>query len=147
MLRQTSRKDPAMAQGGADMRPTVAVMYFNNGALGVRNSELEPLSKGIADMMIGQLAVNSAIRVVERDQLQALLSEQKLSAEGKVDPSALDGVPRALPALAPRLAAGVCAGRCATKRGARRPSCVSVIAKPAVVPPARPACRGRRFRP
>lgn len=76
---------PVMAQGGADTRPTVAVMYFNNGALGTRNAELEPLTKGIADMMITQLAVNSAIRVVERDQLQKLLQEQQLGQSGSVD--------------------------------------------------------------
>src|SRR5687767_10354815 len=76
---------PAMAQGGADTRPTVAVMYFNNGALGARNAELEPLTKGIADMMITQLQPNSAIRVIERDQLQKLLEEQNLSSAGKVD--------------------------------------------------------------
>jgi curli biogenesis system outer membrane secretion channel CsgG len=69
----------------SDTRPTVAVMYFNNGALGARNSELEPLSKGIADMMITQLAANPAIRVVERDQIQKLLEEQGLTTSGKVD--------------------------------------------------------------
>lgn len=74
---------PAAAQGGS--KPTVAVLYFNNGSIGAANAELQPLSKGIADMLIGELAMNPAIRVVERDQIQKVLEEQKLSTDGKVD--------------------------------------------------------------
>ena len=76
---------PLAAQTGSDTRPTVAVMYFNNGALGARNSELEPLSKGMADMLITQMSANAGIRVIERDQLQKLLEEQNLGTSGKVD--------------------------------------------------------------
>jgi TolB-like protein len=71
------------AQGGS--KPTVAVLYFNNSAIGAANVELQPLSKGIADMLIGELAANPNIRVVERDQIQKVLDEQQLSTEGKVD--------------------------------------------------------------
>ncbi len=71
------------AQGGG--KPTVAVLYFNNSAIGAANAELQPLSKGIADMLIGELAANPGIRVVERDQIQKVLEEQKLSTDGKVD--------------------------------------------------------------
>jgi TolB-like protein len=71
------------AQGGS--KPTVAVLYFNNSAIGSANAELQPLSKGIADMLIGELAANPNIRVVERDQIQKVLEEQKLSTDGKVD--------------------------------------------------------------
>lgn len=73
----------AAAQGGS--KPTVAVLYFNNSAIGSANAELAPLSKGIADMLIGELAMNPNIRVVERDQIQKVLEEQKLSTDGKVD--------------------------------------------------------------
>jgi TolB-like protein len=73
----------ATAQGGG--KPTVAVLYFNNSAIGAANAELQPLSKGIADMLIGELAMNPAIRVVERDQIQKVLEEQKLSTDGKVE--------------------------------------------------------------
>ena len=75
----------AQATAAADPRPTVAVMYFSNGAIGKQNEELAPLSKGIADMLITQLAANQGIRVVERDQLEALLSEQNLTTGGRVD--------------------------------------------------------------
>ena len=76
---------PGRAQDAADSRPTLAVMYFSNGAIGAQNEELAPLSKGIADMLITQLAMNPGIRVVERDQLEKLLQEQNLSAGGRVD--------------------------------------------------------------
>ena len=68
-----------------DTRPTVAVMYFTNGALGKAHEDLDPLSKGIADMLITDMQGNSAIRVIERDQLQHLLEEQNLSNSDRVD--------------------------------------------------------------
>ena len=74
-------------QGGEDTRPTVAIMYFTNGAIGAAHDELEPLRKGIADMLITELSGNPRIRVVERDQLQKLLDEQKLARSEQVDPA------------------------------------------------------------
>jgi curli biogenesis system outer membrane secretion channel CsgG len=65
-------------------KPTVAVMYFNNGALS-QHDDYEPLRKGIADVLITELAANDSIRVVERDQLQKLLEEQDLATSGRVD--------------------------------------------------------------
>lgn len=67
-----------------DTRPTVAVMYFTNGAL-MDNAAYAPLSKGMAEMLITELAQNSAVRVVERDRLQALLEEQNLQNTDRVD--------------------------------------------------------------
>ena len=67
-----------------DTRPTVAVLYFTNSAL-VDHAEYEPLSKGIADMLITQLAASPSLRVVERDRLQQLLKEQDLAKSGQVD--------------------------------------------------------------
>ena len=83
-LLATSAAGALGAQESADVRPTVAVMYFNNGAVG-QQAEFEPLSKGLADMLITQLAANAGIRVVERDQLQQLLQEQNLAKDGRVD--------------------------------------------------------------
>ncbi len=68
----------------ADTRPTVAVMYFTNSAL-TGNADYAPLSKGMAEMLITELARNSGIRVVERDRLQDLIEEQNLSVGGRVD--------------------------------------------------------------
>lgn len=76
---------PAAAQGGS--KPTVAVLYFNNGAIGRDHNDLEPLSKGIADLLIGELAANAGIRVVERDQIQKILEEQKLTTANLTEQS------------------------------------------------------------
>ncbi|HVT39357.1 MAG TPA: CsgG/HfaB family protein [Gemmatimonadaceae bacterium] len=67
-----------------DARPTLAVMYFSNSSL-VRHDEYEPLSKGMAEMLITELSANPGIRVVERAQLQKLLDEQNLAKDGRVD--------------------------------------------------------------
>ncbi len=67
-----------------DTRPTVAVLYFTNGAL-VNNESYAPLSKGMAEMLITELAQNSGIRVVERDRLQSLIEEQNLQNSDRVD--------------------------------------------------------------
>jgi curli biogenesis system outer membrane secretion channel CsgG len=67
-----------------DSRATVAIMYFTNSAL-VRHEEYAPLSKGITEMLITELAASPAIQVVERDRLQQLLDEQNLTQTEKVD--------------------------------------------------------------
>lgn len=67
-----------------DHRATVAVLYFTNSAL-VRHEEFEPLSKGVTEMLITELAGSPSLQVVERDRLQSLLEEQDLARSGKVD--------------------------------------------------------------
>jgi TolB-like protein len=78
---------PALrAQGvSSDSRPTVAIMHFNNGATGKAHEELDALRGGIADILISEMSVNPAIRVVERDQVDKLVAEQNLGATDKVD--------------------------------------------------------------
>lgn len=75
----------ATAQASPDRRPTVAVMpSFDNSSL-VNHADYESLGKGIADVIISELAGNPAIRVVERERIQQLIDEQNLSASGRVD--------------------------------------------------------------
>jgi len=77
---------PALrAQKAADDRPTVAVMYFTDGAIGKAHEDLAPLSAGISDLLITELSGNPKIRVVERDNIKKLMDEQNLSAGGRVD--------------------------------------------------------------
>lgn len=91
MFKQIARATAALALVAApvlaqdDMRPTVAVLPFVNSAIGASNAELAPLSKGIADLLITELAQNSGIRVVERENLDKLLAEQNLSRDGRVE--------------------------------------------------------------
>jgi TolB-like protein len=69
-----------------DSRPTVAVMYFDNGAMGKQHDDFDALTKGISDMLITELAADQQIRVVERDQLQKLMDEQNIDPK-RVDPA------------------------------------------------------------
>jgi TolB-like protein len=75
----------AASSAFAQSKPTVAIMYFDDGAIGKANEELKPLSKGICDMLITEMSDNPGIKVIERDQLQSILSEQKLSSDGTTD--------------------------------------------------------------
>lgn len=67
-----------------DRRPTVAVLDFNNSAIGPNRADYEALGKGISDFLITELAGNAQIRVVERDKLQALIKEQDLGRDGRM---------------------------------------------------------------
>ncbi|MEX2182728.1 MAG: CsgG/HfaB family protein [Gemmatimonadaceae bacterium] len=92
MLKQIARATAVLsllsasaAAQQADLRPTVAVLPFVNSAIGTATDELAPLSKGIADLLLTELAQNPAIRVVERENIQRLLEEQNLARDGRVD--------------------------------------------------------------
>src|SRR6266403_1896039 len=76
------------AQGrGQDTRPGIAVMPFDNGgSYGQDKENFDALQKGIAGMLISELAQNPAARVVEREDIQRLLDEQNLGSSGRVDP-------------------------------------------------------------
>ena len=74
-------------QRGQDTRPGIAVLPFaNGGSYGQGKEDFDALERGIAGMMISELAQNPAARVVEREQVQRLLDEQNLGAQGRVDP-------------------------------------------------------------
>src|SRR5579871_5848204 len=75
----------AASSAFAQSKPTVAVMYFNDGAIGKQHDDLAPLSKGICDVLITELSDNPGIKVVERDQLASILAEQHLAADGTAD--------------------------------------------------------------
>ncbi|MBI3791520.1 MAG: hypothetical protein HY275_11665, partial [Gemmatimonadetes bacterium] len=74
---------PARAQ--ADVRPTVAVLYFNNGSFGKDRADYDALGRGIADFMITDLAGNPALRVVERQALDQIMKEQDLGQTNRVE--------------------------------------------------------------
>lgn len=76
----------ATAVEQSDRRPTVAIMYFTNGAL-IQHNDYEPLTKGVAAVLGEELQSNDSIRVIEREFLQQILEEQKLTATKQVDPT------------------------------------------------------------
>jgi TolB-like protein len=76
----------AQAPGAQDARPGMAVLDFDIGAtIGQDPDDYQALRRGLAAMVIGELAINPAVRVVERAQLQQILTEQNLGREGRVD--------------------------------------------------------------
>src|SRR5215468_2522022 len=74
-----ARPARAAAPGEA---PTAAVLYFDYDG---KDAELALLRKGLAQMLISDLAGNESIRVVERERLQDVLAELKLQASSKID--------------------------------------------------------------
>ena len=73
----------AVAQSNA---PVVAVLYFDNNSFGKDRADYDGLGKGIADLLITDMAGNPAMRVVERDRLQSILQEQDLVKSKSIDP-------------------------------------------------------------
>src|SRR2546423_4753991 len=72
---------------GQDTRPAIAVFPFDNGgSYGQDKDNFDALQKGIAGLMISDLAAGAAERGVERDELQKLLDEPNLGAAGRVGP-------------------------------------------------------------
>lgn len=63
---------------------SVAVLYFEHSDA---NPELAGLKVGLAQMLITDLSGSADFDVVEREQLQAILDEQQLGIDKKLDPS------------------------------------------------------------
>ncbi|MEZ4317522.1 MAG: CsgG/HfaB family protein [Myxococcota bacterium] len=67
----------------ASAKDTLAILYFESSEM---NPELSGLKVGLAQMLITDLAGTGEFEVVEREQLQAILDEQKLGHEGITEP-------------------------------------------------------------
>ena len=76
---------PVAAHAQKDGKPTVAILSFTNGSFGKDAKDYDGLTKGIPAMLITDMQANPNIRVIERDQVQALVDEQKLVTGGQVD--------------------------------------------------------------
>ncbi|MES2177275.1 MAG: CsgG/HfaB family protein [Gemmatimonadota bacterium] len=75
-----------IAGAQASTKPTVAIMAFDNASYGFSGAkDYDGLSKGVPAMLITDMATNSSIRVIERDEVQRLVDEQKLVTGGQVD--------------------------------------------------------------
>lgn len=77
----------------SDRRPTVTVLYFDNNS---NDRSLDPLRKGFADMLITDFSSLGTLRVVEREKLEALLSEIKLGQSSFMDPKTAQRLGRGL---------------------------------------------------
>lgn len=65
---------------------TIAVLYFENNSV-VDKDKLDPLKKGLADMMITEMSKIKGIKVVERQRIQSIIEELNLSETDLVDKS------------------------------------------------------------
>lgn len=69
-----------------DTRPGIAVLSFENGgSYGKDKEDFDALRKGIAAMLISELAQNKNVRLVDRGEIQKLLDEQGLAVAERVD--------------------------------------------------------------
>src|SRR5205814_411164 len=71
------------------------------------DSSLQPLSRGLAELMVSDLAMLRSLRLLERIQIGALLDEMKLGQSGRADSSTAARVGRLL--RAERMVQGVAA--------------------------------------
>ena len=62
---------------------TIAVTYFDAHSI---DPELEPLGRGLADMLITDLQQADGLRLVERNQLNQVLMELQLQQTVLIDP-------------------------------------------------------------
>ena len=76
---------PLAAHAQKEGKPTVAILSFTNGSFGKDAKDYDGLTKGIPAMLITDMQANPGIRVIERDQVQSLVDEQKLVTGGQVD--------------------------------------------------------------
>jgi TolB-like protein len=79
--------------GKAPRRPIIAVLYFDYTG---RDEALAVLAKGLAQMLISDLAAVDGACIVERERLQALLDEMKLSRGSHFDARTASRVGRLL---------------------------------------------------
>ena len=63
---------------------TIAVLYFENNSV-VDKDKLDPLKKGLADMMITEMTKVKGIKVVERQRIQSIIEELNLNETEMVD--------------------------------------------------------------
>jgi tetratricopeptide (TPR) repeat protein len=62
---------------------TVAVMPFYYSGT---NAQVQPLGRGLAQLLVTDLAKSRQIRVLERERMQAILDEMRLSDSSRADP-------------------------------------------------------------
>ncbi len=71
---------PATGAAAEPMR--ISVLYFSNTG---SDEDLSWLEKGIADMLLTDLALSDEIKCIEREQLEKVLNEQRFSLSGMAD--------------------------------------------------------------
>ncbi len=86
---------PAIAAAQAN-KPIIAVLAFDNTSIGADAKNYDGLGKGIADLLITDMASNAKVRLVDRDRIQTVLQEQNLVKANAIDPQTAVRVGRIL---------------------------------------------------
>src|SRR4051812_17338885 len=76
---------PSVAAAPAPGAPVVAILAFDNNSIGKDSKDFDGIGKGVMDLLITDLASSSKVRVVDRERVQQILDEQKLSKSGAID--------------------------------------------------------------
>ena len=63
---------------------TIAILYFENNSV-VDKEKLEPLKKGLVDMLITEMSKVKGIKVVERQRIQSIVEELNLNETDMVE--------------------------------------------------------------
>ena len=79
--RQVLAQEATLAQLPPDAN-TIAVMPFSYSGT---NTEIQPLTRGLAQLVVTDLAKSRQIRVLERERMQAILNEMRLADSGGAD--------------------------------------------------------------
>jgi hypothetical protein len=80
----------------ADSPPLVSALPFTNSVVGDEHVALNPLSSGIPELILIELARNPAIRTVAPQRLRRVLTSQRRDPEGRLDDEAASHVGRIL---------------------------------------------------
>jgi len=81
----TSARATAQPASTDDRRASVAVVDFTIAALVPNASNWAPLGKGMPQILMTELAANRDLRIVERERIQTVLDELKLTASALAD--------------------------------------------------------------
>lgn len=73
---------PTVALGQEEDRPTVAVLHFN--AFALTRTDTKDLGSALLDMVTTELGKKPIIRIVDRAQVEDLLTKQKLLVSGRL---------------------------------------------------------------
>lgn len=82
--RQALAQEAFLAQQPPEAN-TVAVMPFSYTGT---NAQVQPLTRGFAQLVVTDLTKSRQIRVLERERMQAIVDEMRLSDSGRADPQA-----------------------------------------------------------
>ena len=93
MLVASAARLPAQAH---ESWPLVGALPFANSVVGDERVALNPLTSGVPELILIELARNPAIRTVEPERLRRVLASQRLDPQGRLDDEAASRIGRIL---------------------------------------------------